>query len=130
MMVSSIILAIFIPAIIAVEVEKNTKPEVVFIEKESPVKYDYIGEYTLTWYCTGTQTASGNKVNHQLTAAADIKTNLKFNDVIYIEFLNKPVVVHDTGEAIKGNKIDIYTNDCTEAKNYGVKKSKVYLIGE
>lgn len=110
----------------------NQKPEPIptIIQTESPVKYDYKGEYELTWYCEGTKTASGNRVNHNLTAAADVKSGLKFNDVVYVSYLDKPVVIHDTGSAIKGNKLDIYINDCSQAIKNGRKTSKVYLIGE
>lgn len=96
--------------------------------QESPITYEYKGEYELTWYCTGSKTASGNKVNHQLTGAVDLR-HFNFNDVLYIEYLDKPIVAHDTGGAVKGNIIDIYTNDCEEAIKNGRKKSKVYLIG-
>lgn len=106
---------------------KKSKP--IIIEQSSPVKYDYKGEYELTWYCEGTKTASGNKVNHNLTASAGVGSGFKFNDVVYVDYLNKPVVIHDTGSAIKGNKLDIYINDCEQAIKNGRKKSKVYLIG-
>lgn len=107
----------------------ETKIEKIVIEKASPVEYDYKGEYELTWYCEGTKTASGNKVNHNLTAAADINSGLKFNDVVYIESLKMPVVIHDTGSAVKGNILDIYVNDCSQALKNGRQTSKVYLIG-
>ena len=109
--------------------KKKPEPKTVIIKKSSPVKYHYKGKYELTWYCQGTKTASGNKVNHNLTAAADINSGLKFNDVVYIETLGQPVVIHDTGSAVKGNKLDIYINDCDQAIQNGRKTSNVYLIG-
>lgn len=111
-------------------IANKQEPIPTIIQTESPVKYDYKGEYELTWYCEGTKTASGNRVNHNLTAAADVKSGLKFNDVVYVSYLDKPVVIHDTGSAIKGNKLDIYINDCNQAIKNGRKTSKVYLIGE
>lgn len=101
----------------------------IIIKAESKVPYHYMGEYLLTWYCTGTKTASGNKVNHELTVAADLK-EFNFNDVLYIESIVKPVVVHDTGELVKGKRLDVYVDDCNLAKQNGVKYSKVYKIGE
>lgn len=125
-----VIISIIAVSISDIRITKQQKPkEPIVIELPSPVKYDYKGEYELTWYCEGTKTASGNKVNHNLTAAADVGSGLKFNDVVYVDYLDKPVVIHDTGSAIKGNKLDIYINDCEQAIKNGRKKSKVYLIG-
>jgi peptidoglycan DL-endopeptidase CwlO len=105
---------------------KNQKPIIV---ESSPIPYDYLGEYKITWYCTGKITASGNKVNHQITGAGDLK-QFKFNDIVYIEGLSQPVVIHDTGGLIKGNRIDVYIDDCDLAIKNGVKTRKVYKLGE
>ena len=99
----------------------------IIIETESKVPYHYSGEYMLTWYCSGTHTASGNKVNHELTVAADLK-EFNFNDVLFIESIGKPVVVHDTGKLVKGKRLDVYVDNCDLAKQNGVKYSKVYKI--
>ena len=104
----------------------NQPPTIV---EHSPIPYDYLGEYKITWYCTGKITASGNKVNHQITGAGDLK-QLKFNDSVDIEGLSQPVVIHDTGRLIKGNRIDVYIDDCDLAIKNGIKTRKVYKLGE
>ena len=122
------ILTVVIVIMVLIIKDQNNIPTI--IEQPSPIKYDYKGIYELTWYCQGNVTASGNKVNHNTTASADVRGgNFNFNDIVYIEYLQKPVVIHDTGSAIKGNKIDIYVNDCDKAIQEGRKMSKVYLIG-
>lgn len=120
-----IIFQIFLIVIIS---KMETKETVTIIE-HSPIPYDYLGEYKITWYCTGKITASGNKVNHQITGAGDLK-QFKFNDILYIEGLSQPVVIHDTGRLIKGNRIDVYIDDCNQAILNGVQIKKVYKLGE
>ena len=109
--------------------ESKAEPETVIIQEKTKIPYTALGEYTLTWYCISGTTASGNKTNHNLTIAGDLN-KLKFNDVVYIEKLGGAYVMHDTGRLVKGNRIDIYTNDCQQAIKNGVQKSNVYLIGE
>lgn len=110
--------------------KKFAKTQVLVIQSNTEIPYVNMGEYTLTWYCVGGITASGNKTNHNLTIAGDISGDLKFNDVLYIKELGKAYVLHDTGRLIKGKRLDVYTTDCEQALQNGVQKSEVYLIGE
>lgn len=111
--------------IIAKKINESHKP--VVIEQESPIPYDYVGDYEITYYCSGTVTSSGNKVNHLITAASD-STHFAFNDIVYIEGFNNPVVIHDRGGAVKGNVIDVYINDCDQAIKNGRQVRKVYKL--
>ena len=128
-----VIFCIIITAIITVFVmvllgHKFAKTNTIVIQASSEIENTFLGEYTLTWYCISGTTASGNKTNHELTVAGDL-SEFNFNDVLYIKELKKAFVLHDTGGLIKGKRLDIYTNDCEQAKLNGVKKSEVYLIG-
>lgn len=70
-------------------------------------------------------TASGAvaKANHTIavdTSVIPFGTQLKYGDVIY--------VAEDTGGAIKGNRIDIYFNDHSEALSWGKRTIELEVI--
>ena len=46
-----------------------------------------------------------------------------------VEFNNHTYTAHDTGSAIKGNRIDVYFDDHQEALEFGVQYAEVFLIG-
>lgn len=111
--------------------EKEPQKEVIIqgIPK-TVIPFTPLGEHTLTWYCpTGNRTASMTEPKEGRTIAIDKSMGLKFGDTVYIEKYGA-FVCEDTGSAIKGRKVDIYIEDCNQAKQNGVKKAKVYLIGE
>lgn len=124
------ILTVLIIVVMVFVGKKYQTKNVIVIQQPSEISNTNLGEYTLTWYCEGEITASGNKVNHELTVAGDLSNGLKFNDVVYVKELGKAYVVHDTGRLVKGKRLDIYVNDCRQAVANGIKKSEVYLIGE
>jgi 3D (Asp-Asp-Asp) domain-containing protein len=70
-------------------------------------------------------TASGAvaKANHTIavdTSVIPFGTQLKYGDVIY--------VAEDTGGAIKGNRIDIYFDDHSEALEWGRRTIEIEVI--
>lgn len=70
-------------------------------------------------------TANGNKVRKGIIAA---DTNvLPFGTKVYIEGMGI-FVVDDTGSAIKGNRIDVYMDDLTEAVNFGRQNKKLIIL--
>ena len=111
--------------------EKEPQKEVIIQEiPKTVIPFTPLGEHTLTWYCpTGNRTASMTEPKEGRPIAIDKSMGLKFGDTVYIENYGA-FVCEDTGSAIKGRKVDIYIEDCKQAKQNGVKKAKVYLIGE
>ena len=111
--------------------EKEPQKEVIIQEiPKTVIPFTPLGEHTLTWYCpTGNRTASMTEPKEGRTIAIDKSMGLKFGDTVYIENYGA-FVCEDTGSAIKGRKVDIYIEDCKQAKQNGVKKAEVYLIGE
>jgi 3D (Asp-Asp-Asp) domain-containing protein len=99
-----------------------------------------LGEFTLTAYTAGPEstgkrpgdagygiTSSGAKAVEGVTIAVD-PTVIPLGSRIYIEGIGYRVA-QDIGSAIKGNKIDLYMNDVTEARKFGVKKNiKVEIV--
>lgn len=78
-------------------------------------------------------TSSGKKAVAGVTVAADWKV-LPKGTTIYIEGIGKRVV-QDTGSAVKGNIIDVFTGDpqidknaITKAKNIGRQSRKVWVV--
>jgi len=112
-----------------------TEPQEMFVS---------IGEFKLTAYCPCTKccgkwgenrptdangnmivvTASGRYAKENWTVAADTNI-LPFGTGIYIN--GYEYEVQDRGEAVKGNKIDIYFDDHQEALNFGVQYAEVMI---
>lgn len=83
-----------------------------------------------TAYCTGcdgvgTKTASGTRIR-QGVVAVDPKM-IKLGTWLYIEGYGFAQAL-DTGGAIKGNRIDLFMESCSEAKKWGRRKVKVILF--
>ena len=104
----------------------------------------YIGTFSNTFYCpcyrcNGNShgiTASGEPLTPYLSVAVD-KRVIPLGTKLYIEFenstsksLNGYYMAHDTGGAVRGNKIDICVGSHSEAYKYGVGKCKVYIVKE
>ena len=114
---------------------KNTPP--VIIERDiSPIPYDDLGVYTITYYCDcpictktpkGSKTATGVKPKEDITIACDGDI-LKMGDIVYIENIGV-YICQDKGSAITNGRIDVFVNNHQEAVNLGVKKARVYKIG-
>lgn len=104
---------------------------------------EYVGTFTATAYCPcvsccgiwsaehpdriGTdyiqRTASGTEAEAGRTIAADWDV-LPEGTVVVIK--GHPYTVEDTGNAIKGNRIDIFMSDHQEALVHGVQQVEVY----
>ena len=109
--------------------ETKTVSAIVTSKKENTDNNNFLGYFTITYYCPCTKccgkyangiTASGAlaKANHTIAASAQYKfgTKMKINNTVY--------TVEDRGGAIKGNKIDIYVDSHEEALKLG-KQTKV-----
>lgn len=118
------------------------------VEPEEPtVEKVSLGTYVLTAYCSCQQccgqyalnrpldengnpivyTASGNRAVAGVTIAVDptiipYGTKVEINGHVY--------TAHDTGSAIKGNRIDVYFADHSEAWNFGRQEAEVFLVKE
>ncbi|CAM4492228.1 3D domain-containing protein [Paenibacillus typhae] len=75
----------------------------------------------------GTKTASGTRVTEGRTIAVDPNV-IPIGWWVYIEGLGFRRA-EDTGGAIKGNKIDVYYDSLSHARNFGRKSRTVYVIG-
>ena len=84
--------------------------------------------YSATAYCLKGRTASGEMVRRGIIAAD--RRVLPIGTVVRIEGTSHSgeYVVKDTGGAIKGNRIDIWTPTCTEAKQFGRKNVKLTVL--
>ena len=105
---------------------KNTPP--IIVERDiSPIPYDDLGEFTLTFYThTGNRTKTGVYPKIKRTIAVDSKI-IPLGSVLYVEGYGV-FIAEDTGGKIKGYRADIFVNTKQEAVNLGVKKARVYLI--
>lgn len=85
-----------------------------------------ITAYSLGCDAPGPLTASGVRPVSGYTIAAD-RSMLPFGSIVYIEGVGERIV-HDVGGAIKGNRIDLYLDDCRAAKSWGVQKRRVRVV--
>ena len=109
-----------------VEIQKET----VFVERNiSPIPCKDLGEYTLTFYThTGNRTKTGVHPKARRTIAVDPKV-IPLNSYVYIEGWG---IYHaeDTGGKVRGNRIDIFLDSKEDCIKNGIKKAKVYKIGD
>lgn len=96
--------------------------------------------YTLTAYTAGIEstgktkdsadygvTASGEVVKENHTIACP--PNLKFGTKIYIVSLERMYTCEDRGAAIKGERLDIYMENVSDAYEFGVKRNEeIYIL--
>ncbi|MEK5234118.1 ubiquitin-like domain-containing protein [Paenibacillus sp. FSL L8-0470] len=75
----------------------------------------------------GTRTASGTRVTEGRTIAVDPNV-IPIGWWVYIEGLGFRRA-EDTGGAIKGNKLDVYYDSLSHARNFGRKSRTIYVIG-
>jgi len=95
---------------------------------------EYVGTFKVSAYCacracTGNTkgiTASGAKVQEGITVATDWSV-LPVGTVIDIEGYGTRTVM-DKGSAIKGNRLDIYFQQHSDALNFGVQTLNVWVI--
>ncbi len=115
-----------------IELYKQVKktPKTIIVERDiSPIPYDDLGDFILTFYThTGNTTKTGVYPKTKRTIAVDPNI-IPLGSVLYIEGYGV-FIAEDTGGKIKGNRADIFVNTKQEAINLGVKKARVYKIGE
>lgn len=75
----------------------------------------------------GNRTASGTRVTEGRTIAVDPSV-IPIGWWVYIEGLGFRRA-EDTGGAIKGNKVDVYYDSLSHARNFGRKSRTIYVIG-
>lgn len=94
--------------------------------------FEYRGEFKITYYCpcgkcngnTHRITASGNELVPGISIAVD-KRVIPLGSTVLIN--GKEYVAHDTGSAIKGNRIDICVSSHSEALQLGKTTATVYV---
>lgn len=82
--------------------------------------------FVATAYCTGTVTRAGTTPVAGFTLAADPRV-LPIGSIVEIEGQGIRQV-HDTGSAIKGERLDLFTASCAEARAWGRRPVRVRLI--
>lgn len=89
--------------------------------------------YMLTAYCACTRctdgdgiTASGTKAKQGRTIAVDPRV-IPYGTKVIIN--GKTYIAEDCGGAIKGNRIDVYFNNHSDAKKFGVQYAEVQIVG-
>ena len=96
---------------------------------------DFMGTYTLTAYCPCrkcvgrkliVRTATGTKPQINRTIAVD-PTVIPYGSIVYIEGLGY-YIAEDCGGSIKGNSIDIFVANHTEAINFGKQTRNVWIM--
>ena len=93
-----------------------------------------LGEFSLSWYSPKElgkpahllRTSQGTVPKDGRTIAVDPKV-IPYGSIVYIENYGY-YIAEDCGGAIKGHKIDIYTNSYEYAIKQGRKKAKVWIM--
>ncbi|MFZ5642774.1 MAG: ubiquitin-like domain-containing protein [Bacillota bacterium] len=90
------------------------------------IRFKEAMEVTATAYTyTGNNTANGTKPAYG-TVAVDPRV-IPFGTKLYIEGYGYGTAL-DKGSAIKGNKIDVFVESESEARRWGVKRVKIYIL--
>ena len=93
----------------------------------------YLGKHVVTFYCSNVcmpnkpcLTATSVTPTPGRTVAVDPK-QIPLGSKIHVEGFGY-LIAEDTGGAIKGKKLDIYTATCAEARKLAVKVLEVHLV--
>ncbi|WP_410512949.1 ubiquitin-like domain-containing protein [Paenibacillus sp. BR2-3] len=127
--------------VVAVQISKKSSKSVQTnansnnVASKAGVDFNYkkiIKNVSMTAYSSeepgiGTRTASGTRVTEGRTIAVDPDV-IPMGWWVYIEGLGFRRA-EDTGGAINGNKIDVYYDSLSNARNFGRKSRTVYVIG-
>lgn len=95
-----------------------------------------MGKFALSWYSPKElgkpleklRTSRGNIPKEGRTIAVDPKV-IPYGSVVYIEGYGY-YIAEDTGGTIKGNRIDIFTEDYNKAIQLGRKTANAWIIGK
>lgn len=93
----------------------------------------YLGTYRISHYCPCrkcnggySSTASGEELQPGVSVAVD-RNKIALGSTLYIEGYGERVA-HDTGSAIKGERIDVCVDSHSEAYSLGVVYRDVYIV--
>ena len=96
-------------------------------------KVTYLGTHTVTFYCSNVcqpgrpcLTATSTQPQPNRTVAVDPR-HIPLGSKIHVDGFGI-LIAEDTGGAIKGKKLDIYTATCHEARQNGTQYLAVHLI--
>ena len=127
------------------EIEENDKNEEE--PKEITEANISLGKFKLTAYCSCSKCCgkwslnrpkdkNGNEIVYGSTGERLIAGTSIAVDPKVIPYGSKVVInghiyiAHDTGGAIKGNRIDVYHDNHQEAKNFGVQYAEVHIVND
>lgn len=88
--------------------------------------------FTITMYAVGCDvkenhpTKAGTTPVSGFTAAADPRV-LPIGSIIWIEGLGERMI-HDVGGAVRGAHVDVFTDSCSRAREWGRRKRKVRVL--
>ena len=110
--------------VIAEEEEVVEEGPEVFVVTAYCSCYDCCGKYALNRPEGIVYGASGHELIPDYSVAVDPNI-IPYGTILIID--GKEYIAHDTGGAIKGNKIDLYMADHDDAKEWGIQAKEVFI---
>jgi 3D (Asp-Asp-Asp) domain-containing protein len=89
----------------------------------TPVRYDEPMPVRITMYCLQGRTRRGRQVRAGIAAADPHLFPLAQHIDLYVgrKFVGN-FLIDDTGAAVRGDRIDVWTSDCAEARRFGLRR--------
>ena len=130
----------------SVDGEKNVAAKTGDVTVALENKKESLGEFKLTAYCSCEKCCgecalnrpkdeNGKDIVYGSTGTALVAgTSIAVDPSVIpygsqVEINGHTYTAHDTGGAIKGNRIDVYFDNHQDALNFGVQRAEVFLIG-